>query len=169
MKYWHFMSKDRKLGYGDNRKAVKGRWLEHDGPLELSQSGLHASQNIMDALKYAPGPIICRVQLGGTILPGYDKSVAQKRKIDWWVDGEKLLRIFKFSCMCALDVIHLCDAPDIVVKYLQTQDEKIRDAACAACAARAAWDARDARDARAACTAQEKRLLRLVYKEQTIR
>ena len=43
---------------------------------------------------------------------------------------EKEIR--RFACDCALDVIHLWDAPPIVKKYLETGDEKLRDAA---------WDA----------------------------
>ena len=55
---------------------------------------------------------------------------------------EKEIRLF--ARQCALDVIHLWDAPQLVKKYLKTGDEKIRDAAWdAAWAATrdAAWDA----------------------------
>jgi hypothetical protein len=38
----------------------------------------------------------------------------------------------EFARRCALDVIHLCEAPDIVKDYLKTVDEEIREAA---------WDA----------------------------
>jgi hypothetical protein len=60
---------------------------------------LHASVDILDALDYAPGPIICRVELGGRIERGIDKCVAERRRVLWWVDGEKLL--WKFAYMCA--------------------------------------------------------------------
>ena len=47
------------------------------------------------------------------------------------VDGhEKEIR--RFACDCALDVIHLWDAPPIIKKYLKTGDEKLRAAARAA-------------------------------------
>jgi hypothetical protein len=65
----------------------------------MCQSGLHASVDILDALYYAPGPIICRVELGGRIERGIDKCVAERRRVLWWVDGEKLL--WKFAYMCA--------------------------------------------------------------------
>ena len=55
---------------------------------------------------------------------------------------EKEIR--RFACQCALDVIHLWDAPPIVKKYLETGDEKLRDAAwdaARAAAGDAAWDA----------------------------
>jgi len=35
----------------------------------------------------------------------------------------------KFACDCALDVIDEWDAPEVVVRYLKTQDESIREAA----------------------------------------
>ena len=35
----------------------------------------------------------------------------------------------EFSHWCALAVAHLCDTPDIVMQYLNTGDEKLRDAA----------------------------------------
>ncbi len=35
----------------------------------------------------------------------------------------------EFSHWCALEVAHLCDTPDIVMQYLNTGDEKLRDAA----------------------------------------
>jgi len=58
-----------------------------------------------------------------------------------WV-GIKMLTLEQqreFACWCALSVIHLWDAPKVVIQYLETQDESIRDAAMAAWDA--AWDA----------------------------
>jgi len=137
MKAWHFMRETRRLGYDDGRLARKGQWLVHKGDLKMCHCGLHASKKITDALKYAPGPIICRVELAGEMIHEDDKTVAECRKVLWWINGKKLLR--KFACMRALDVIHLWDAPDVVVKYLKTQDESLRDAAGVA-VRDAAWD-----------------------------
>ena len=138
MKAWHFAQDDMKLGYKDGRKIRVGKTLKHKGKLVMCESGLHASAKILDALSYARGNMICRVELGGEIVRGDDKCVASERTCLWVVSGEKLLR--KFACMCALDVTHLWDAPEIVVRYLKTQDESIRDAARDA-AGYAAWDA----------------------------
>ncbi|MCB7127908.1 MAG: hypothetical protein J3T61_00015, partial [Candidatus Brocadiales bacterium] len=71
-----------------------------------------------------------------------------ERTVLWRLDIEDLLR--DFTRRCALDVVDLWDAPDVVVRYLKTGDESLRDAARAAArdakdAARAA--ARDAKDA----------------------
>jgi len=141
MKAWHFVGEDKRLGYGDNRMVKVGKTYIAKGPLEMCKNGMHGSRRILDALRYAPGPIICRVELSGEIIHDTDKSVARSRKVLAMVDGTAILQ--KFARMCALDVIHLWDAPDIVVRYLKTGDEKIRVAAWVAArvAARAASDA----------------------------
>jgi hypothetical protein len=132
MKAWHFVSDTLRDG---RPVPADGEVLVHEGPLKLCASGLHASKNILDALRYAPGSTICRVEVGGEIIHGNDKLlVCSERTILWRVSGERILR--KFARMCALDVMHLWDAPDIVVQYLKTGDESIR-----AAARDAAWDA----------------------------
>jgi hypothetical protein len=122
MKAWHFVSDTLRDG---RPIPADGELLKHEGPLELCASGLHASKNILDALRYAPGVTICRVEVGGEIIRDSDKLVCSERTIVWRVSGEKILR--KFARMCALDVIHLWDAPAIVEQYLQTGDESIRE------------------------------------------
>jgi hypothetical protein len=133
MKAWHFVSDTLRDG---SPIPADGEVLVHEGPLKLCASGLHASKNILDALQYAPGSIICRVEVGGEIIHGYDKLVCSERTILWRASGEQVLR--QFARMCALDVLHLWDAPAIVVQYLKTGDESIR------AAARDASDAADA-------------------------
>ena len=117
-----------------------GKWLRYDGPLPviLCERGLHASVHPFDALKYAPGNTLCLVDLGGTILSDTDKHVATRRVIRARVDAESLLQTF--ARRCALDVLHLWDAPPIVRRYLETGDESLRAAArdAAWAAARAA-------------------------------
>jgi hypothetical protein len=136
MKAWHFVGDTLRDG---RPVPADGEVLVHKGPLKLCASGLHASKNILDALQYAPGSIICRVEVGGEIIRGNDKLVCTERTILWRASGEQVLR--KFARMCALDVLHLWDAPDIVVRYLKTGDESIR-----AAARDAAWDAARAAD-----------------------
>jgi hypothetical protein len=142
MKAWHFVSDTLRDG---RPVPADGEVLVHEGPLKLCASGLHASKNILDALRYAPGSTICRVEVAGKIIHGDDKLVCTERTILWRVAGEKILR--KFARMCARDVLHLWDAPAIVEKYLKTGDESIREAARAAAwtaagaAAAAAWPA----------------------------
>lgn len=117
MKAWHFVSDT--LTLRDGRPVPPdGEVLVHTGPLALCTSGLHASRRILDALKYAPGSTICRVEVGGTIIHATDKVVATERTILWRVDGAEVLR--KAARRYALDVADLWDMPDVVRAYLRT-------------------------------------------------
>ena len=133
---WHFST--GKLGYGDGREIIIGKTHKVKGPLELCACGLHASERIIDALQYAHGPMVYKVRLHGKILRGDDKACATQRTYLAGFDATDILRLF--ARKCALDVIHLWDAPDVVKRYLETGDESLRAAAWAAAGA-AAWAA----------------------------
>jgi len=150
MKAWHFSNGDR-LGYGDAREIVPGETLTVDGPPALCQHGLHGSVRILDALKYAPGLTIWRCDLGGEIVHGNDKIVASERTPLWGFNTEPVLR--KFARMCALDVIDLWDAPDLVVRYLKAGDPSLQPAARAAVWNAAGDAAKDAGSAAARAAA----------------
>lgn len=135
MRAWHFVGPTLRDG---RPVPADGVTLVHDGPVMMCRSGFHASRRLFDALQYALGSTICRVVLGGVVQEDEDKVVARERTILWRVDGETLLR--DFARRCALDVIHMWDAPDIVSRYLKTGDESMRAAARNA-ARTAAWDA----------------------------
>ena len=126
MKAWHFLSSDMRLANGDKRKASVYATLHYAGPLKLCQSGLHASARLIDALSHAPGPMLCRVKLGGEIIKGSDKVVASERTVLWALDVSDTLR--RFARLCALDVVHLWDAPPVVLRSLRTGDDIDRDA-----------------------------------------
>ena len=171
MKAWYFSENPPRLRYGDGRKIKAGITHKVKCDPVLCEAGLHGSVRPIDALEYAPGPYIWRVELGGQIVRGDDKAVATERTYLWGCDATDTLR--KFARLCALDVIHLWDAPDIVVRYLKTGDESLRDAVRAAAwadawaAARAAaWAA--ARDAAWAAVrdAQNKRLTRMLLENR---
>ena len=132
---WHFST--GRLGYGDDREIVIGETHEVSGPLELCARGLHASEQILDALGYAPGSILCRVRLHGEILRGEDKACATRRTYLTKIDATGILR--EFARKCALDVIHLWDAPNVVKQFLETGDYTLRAATWAA-ASDVAWD-----------------------------
>jgi len=157
--YWHWLPEDRRLRYDSRQLVVAGETIKHDGPVVMCESGLHASERAIDSLRYAPGPIICRVTLGGTVIDGKDKSVASERNVLWMADATNTLH--EFACLCAEDSLRTAKVEDVRCwqaietkrKWLRgeaTDDELTAawDAACdaawdAACdAARdAAWDA----------------------------
>jgi hypothetical protein len=128
MKAWYFSNECKKLRYHDNRKIELGVTHKVDCKPVLCESGLHASKRLIDALEYAPGPILWRVELGGEIEVGDDKVVATERTyIDGGIDVTECLR--RFARMCALDVVHLWGAPDVVIEYLKTGNEELMTAA----------------------------------------
>ena len=124
---WHFLPNDRKLRYGDNRIAEPGVTHTVNCKPVLCESGLHASIKPLDALHYAPGPIVSQVEISGDLIIGDDKLAGTSRKYLWIADAEQTLN--NYARWCALEVIHLWDAPEIVKRFLETGDESLRDAA----------------------------------------
>ena len=137
---WHFLADSGKLRDGQDAPP-DGKRLLHRSDLEMCCSGLHASIKPLDALKYAPGSIACRVKCGGQIEYDKDKLVCSCRTIVWRVNATEGLR--RFARRCALDVIDHWDAPKVVREYLETRDGAKRAAAwdAASDAARAAASA----------------------------
>ena len=91
---WHFCTEDKRLGYDDGREIIEGETLRVEGKPVLCKHGLHASERIIDALKYAPGPILCRVELSDGIVHGDDKAVAHSRETLWMFNATNALRDF---------------------------------------------------------------------------
>jgi hypothetical protein len=134
---WHFVNGTLR----DGRPIPKdGEVLRYKGPLVMCESGLHASREPYDAMQYAPGPTLCLVNCSGEIVEGDDKLICTERTIIARMDATDLLRYF--ARMQALSVIHLWDTEpkDVVLDFLMTGDESLRDAAWAA-AGDAAWAA----------------------------
>jgi hypothetical protein len=137
---YHFVDKTLRDG---RPIPPDGQWLRVNCPLEMCKRGLHASKHVADALKYAPGSTLCLVELGGEIIEGNDKVVAQWRRILARFDATELLRADARAS--ALSVIHLWDAPDVVRQYLETGNESLREKARAS--ARAAANVTSTADA----------------------
>ena len=144
---WHFLSEDKRLGYGDGRLVEVGQTLECEGEPELCANGLHGSARLIDAVYYARGPIVCRVEIEGDVIEGEDKLCGRRRTVLWMVDATRILH--EFACQCAEDALALVEQPDarsvaaIAAKRSwlngEITDEEL-DAAWAAASA-AAWAA----------------------------
>ena len=169
---WHFLKEDCKLQFEPHTEVIHGLELEAKLPLVMSNNGLHASKRIIDALDYAPGPVVCRVELSGEMLEDDDKICAQKRIVLWMYNASKVLH--EFACVEAeQDLMREREAgrePDesswqaieVKRKWLRgeaTDDELAATGAAARAAARAAaWAAWAA--ARAAARKEQIALLR---------
>ena len=123
MKAWHFLSNDRRLGYGDGREVKIGETLSCTGKPESCVNGMHGSKRIIDALQYAPGTICCRVEITGDVIIGNDKIVGRHRKVLWMVDVEETLH--EFACRCAEGVLHIIDNDPIAVAAIKAKRDWI--------------------------------------------
>lgn len=80
---WHFLPKDMKLGYGDDRKAKVGETLTVNTFPDTCHSGLHASHRPAHAAHFKKGPIMCRVQVWGDIDDDGEKFAGKNRHVLW--------------------------------------------------------------------------------------
>jgi hypothetical protein len=124
MKAYHFVGPTLRDG---RPVPPDGEWLVHEGPVKLCESGLHFSRHPFDALLWAPGATLCLVEVEDIVEEMADTGVCRRRQIVRRIDATELLR--GFIRWCALQVIHLWDAPDVVRRYLETGDESLRAAA----------------------------------------
>ena len=110
LKAWHFIGKDRQLGYGHGETVEPGYIYSVQGDLELCGWGMHASVRAIDALRYAPGPVVCRVKMGGDIIKDNDKVVAHTREVMWMTDATNCLH--EFACVVAEDALRRAGVKD---------------------------------------------------------
>ena len=108
---WHFLTNDRLPGHGRRKRPLQvGDVMCVKGTPILCGHGLHASERILDALRYAPGPVVCRVEVSGTIVHGDDKLVGTRRKILGMGGIETLLH--EWACDVAEEACRRADVLD---------------------------------------------------------
>ena len=107
---WHFLAEDKRLGYNDGRLVEVGQTLECEGEPVLCSNGMHGSARLIDALRYASGPIVCRVEIDGDVIEGKYKLCGRRRTVLWMLDATRLLH--EFACWCAEDALALVEQPD---------------------------------------------------------
>ena len=97
---WHFTLGDK---LRDGRPIPKvGEALRHEGPIEICRSGLHCSERLVDALRYAPGATLHQVRFGVDVLRESDKLVSRERVILRTLpQNEALLVLVEFAQWCA--------------------------------------------------------------------
>jgi hypothetical protein len=77
---WKVLKKGMKSSNGDiNWK--KGKWQIHTEELQLCNSGLHASELLVDAIHFVTPGIICKVEYDGNVVTDKDKIVCEKMRV----------------------------------------------------------------------------------------
>ena len=99
MRAYHFLRADMTAGRGSEepwalgeKRALKG------GVLRLCERGYHSSPTPWAALKYAPGPVLCLVEIGGRNERDDTKQVSRSRRLLAAVNIERELRLFAADC-----------------------------------------------------------------------
>ena len=143
---WHFLPQSRCLSNDDGREVHVGETYVVPGPPVLCSHGLHACRRAVDALGYAPGPTVCRVQLGGEIVEENDKAAATERTVLAMSDATRTL--YEFAIWCAEGTLRSVGVTDVRCwhalevkrRWLDgaTTDDEL--AAARASAGDAAWD-----------------------------
>jgi hypothetical protein len=132
MKVYHFARIENGVPVMRDGTPIKigKKYTLNPDEIEMCEWGFHGSVDPLDALMYARGNYISIRELSGKIIKGGDKVVASECMHVAGFDGEEMLR--KFARLCALDVVRLWGAPDIVIQYLITGDKALRAASLAA-------------------------------------
>lgn len=93
---WHFITDKSTTGSG-NLTVYPGQvmTIPDTESLRICRVGLHSSERLTDALKYAPGHVLCRVGSWGDIQTQDDKLVARNRREWWHVDHMVMRTVFR--------------------------------------------------------------------------
>ena len=136
---WYFSGPNRTLRYSDRRKIRVGDTHKVKPPIEMCRNGLHASEELINALNYAPSVnnlVLYRVRLSGEIIKGGDKAVASERTYLASVSVDKILREFaRRQALINIEKIKpYCSQEnyEVMLKWLTTGDEKYKSAAWSA-------------------------------------
>ena len=93
---WHFTEGAILRG---GQPLEVGKTYTYGGDVEICKSGYHASRRLIDALRYAPGAQISRVECWGDVQEQNDKLVARNRTVLWTLDATMILH--EFACRVA--------------------------------------------------------------------
>jgi hypothetical protein len=117
---WHFIRQEAKLGYGDGREVRPSTTLSVGVQPRLWHGGLHCSERVIDALRYAPSSKLSRVAVWGDLDCATDKCCGRYRHVFWLVDIENLL----WRWLCDSAEMRLDQEPELQ----RSPDPRSRDA-----------------------------------------
>jgi len=101
-----------------------GVWIRHIGEIRAGQSGLHMSEHPFDALEYARGPLLHRVEIHGEVERCDKRVVGRRRRILETIDMSPIL--WAFARWNAAAVLDIWSAPAVVREFILTGNESLR-------------------------------------------
>ena len=104
---WHFTDG---LKLRDGQPLEVGKTYTHKGKVKICESGYHASEHLLNALQYAPGAQLSRVECWGSVKTQDDKLVAENRTVLWTMDATMILH--EFAYRVAEQTLAKIDNPD---------------------------------------------------------
>lgn len=133
-----------------------GKWHKHTGKLEICQSGFHASENIIDAMRYVFADYVAKVEVRGKSIIQDDKQCWEEMKVLKWKKWTKKdsVSLAIYAAELVLDNFEKKypddkrprEAIEAAKKVLKEDNDKNRNAAWSAgsAAGNAAWSGRSA-------------------------
>ena len=100
---YHFLKSDMCSYEGHEPPWKEGETRTLDGEIGICAHGYHASRTAWDALQFAPGPVLCLVEVE-PVEEHTEKLVSRSRRLIKAVNVERELR--EFAADCAERVLH---------------------------------------------------------------
>ncbi len=100
---YHFLKSDMCSHAGHEPPWKEGETRTLDGEIGICAHGYHASRTAWDALQFAPGPVLCLVEVE-PVEEHTEKLVSRSRRLIKAVNVERELR--EFAADCAERVLH---------------------------------------------------------------
>ena len=103
---YHWLTESMTAGHGDEPAWTEGeeRTIKGRKKIVICQHGYHSSPTPFDGLEYAPGPILCLVEIGEPVESQPDKHVSKTRKLIKAIDVSQQLR--EFACDVAEEALN---------------------------------------------------------------
>lgn len=108
MKAYHFLTTAYRSGSGNEPAWQVGETRQFKSTPILCVCGYHSSPTLWDALRYAPGPIACLVDISRPVEKDDTKYVSRRRTLVKAINIERELRLFAVNC--AEHVLHLYES-----------------------------------------------------------
>ena len=100
---YHFLKSDMCSHEGHEPPWKEGETRTLDGEIVICAHGYHASRTAWDALQFAPGPVLCLVEVE-PVEEHTEKLVSRSRRLIKAVNVERELR--EFAADCAERMLH---------------------------------------------------------------